>query len=87
MYAIRSYYVAEFQTLGDWRLYFVYRDRLRAVTSADVQRVAETYLRRDNRVLGAFVPTESPQRAEIVITSYSIHYTKLYESFPPRPFK
>ena len=57
--------LAEFQTLGDWRLYFVYRDRLRAVTSADVQRVAETYLRRDNRVLGAFVPTESPQRAEI----------------------
>jgi zinc protease len=57
--------LAEFHTLGDWRMYFVYRDRLRAVTAADVQRVAQTYLKADNRVLGAFVPTEEPQRAEI----------------------
>jgi zinc protease len=57
--------VAEFHTLGDWRLYFVYRDRLRAVAAADVQRVAETYLKRDNRVLGEFIPTEQPQRADI----------------------
>ncbi|MDH5222010.1 MAG: insulinase family protein, partial [Betaproteobacteria bacterium] len=57
--------VAEFHTLGDWRMYFVYRDRLRAVTAADVQRVAETYLKRDNRVLGEFIPTEQPQRADI----------------------
>ncbi|HEX5092118.1 MAG TPA: pitrilysin family protein, partial [Burkholderiales bacterium] len=57
--------LAEFQTLGDWRLYFVYRDRLRAVTPGDVQRVAEAYLKPDNRVLGEFVPTDHPQRAEI----------------------
>jgi zinc protease len=57
--------LAEFHTLGDWRLYFLYRDRLRAVTAADVQRVAEAYLKADNRVLGQFVPTEAPQRAEI----------------------
>jgi zinc protease len=57
--------LAEFHTLGDWRLYFLYRDRLRAVTEADVQRVALAYLRPDNRVLGQFVPTEAPQRAQI----------------------
>jgi zinc protease len=57
--------LAEFHTLGDWRLYYVYRDRLRAVTAADVQRVAGAYLKRDNRVLGAFVPTQTPQRAKI----------------------
>jgi len=57
--------LAEFHTLGDWRLYFLYRDRLRAVTAADVQRVAEAYLKPDNRVLGQFVPTEQPQRAQI----------------------
>jgi zinc protease len=57
--------LAEFHTLGDWRLYFLYRDRLRAVTVADVQRAAETYLLRDNRVLGQFVPTAQPQRAQI----------------------
>jgi zinc protease len=57
--------LAEFHALGDWRLYFLYRDRLRAVKALDVQRVAETYLKPANRVLGRFVPTENPQRAEI----------------------
>ncbi len=57
--------LAEFHALGDWRLYFLYRDRLRAVKTLDVQRVAETYLKPANRVLGRFIPTENPQRAEI----------------------
>ena len=51
--------------MGDWRLFFLYRDRLRKVTLADVQRVAEQYLKPANRVLGEFVPTERPERAEI----------------------
>lgn len=57
--------LAEFHALGDWRLYFLYRDRLRAVTTADVQRVAEAYLKPANRVLGLFVPTAAPERAAI----------------------
>jgi zinc protease len=57
--------LSEFQALGDWRLYYLYRDRLRAVTVADVQRAAETYFKTDNRVLGEFVPTAHPQRAQI----------------------
>jgi zinc protease len=57
--------LAEFHALGDWRLYFLYRDRLRALEAPDVQRVAEAYLRPDNRVLGRFVPTADPQRAQI----------------------
>jgi zinc protease len=57
--------LAEFHALGDWRLYFLYRDRLRAVKTLDVQRAAETYLKPANRVLGRFIPTENPQRAEI----------------------
>ncbi len=50
---------------GDWRLYFLYRDRLKKVTAEDVQRVAKTYLKQSNRTLGTFVPTEKPERAEI----------------------
>ena len=57
--------LAEFHALGDWRLYFLYRDRLRAVQASDVQRVAVTYLKPANRVVGRFVPTENPQRAPI----------------------
>ena len=44
--------------MGDWRLYFLYRERLRKVTLEDVQRVAARYLKPANRVLGEFIPTE-----------------------------
>jgi zinc protease len=57
--------LSEYIALGDWRLFFLYRDRLRKVTLEDVQRVAGQYLKPANRVLGEFVPTERPDRAEI----------------------
>src|SRR5688500_11610119 len=57
--------LSEFIAIGDWRLFFLYRDRLRKVTLEDVQRVAEAYLKPANRVLGEFVPEASPARAEI----------------------
>src|SRR6185436_20677586 len=57
--------LSEFHAIGDWRLHFLYRDRLRKVTLEDVQRVAEHFLKPANRVLGAFVPTAAPDRAEI----------------------
>jgi zinc protease len=47
---------------GDWRLFFLERDRVRAIKTADVQRVALQYLLPDNRTLGLFIPTAQPQR-------------------------
>jgi zinc protease len=57
--------LSEYSAIGDWRLFFLYRDRLRKVSVAEVQRVAEQFLKPANRVLGVFVPTERPDRAEI----------------------
>jgi zinc protease len=57
--------LSEFSALGDWRLFYLYRDRLRAVKLEDVQRVALHYLKPSSRVTGAFIPTSQPQRAEI----------------------
>jgi zinc protease len=48
---------------GDWRLFFLTRDRVRDLTRADVQRVAEQRLVRSNRTLGTYVPTDKPVRA------------------------
>ena len=48
---------------GDWRLFFLERDRWRNVTVADVQRVAEAYLKPSNRTVGEFIPDARPDRA------------------------
>ncbi|MBE7493105.1 MAG: insulinase family protein [Planctomycetes bacterium] len=42
--------------LGDWRAALTYPDRIRAVTAADVQRVARQYLTRERSVTGWLVP-------------------------------
>ncbi|WP_019399426.1 pitrilysin family protein [Pseudoxanthomonas sp. GW2] len=57
--------LSEFVAAGDWRLLFTSRDAIAAVTAADVNRVAAAYLRRDNRTLGRFVPTDEPQRVQV----------------------
>jgi len=48
---------------GDWRLYFLVRDRVKAIQLADVQRVAQRYLVGANRTLAQYVPTPQPVRA------------------------
>ena len=48
---------------GDWRLYFLQRDRVRQLTLADVNRVAGIWLKRDNRTVGLFLPATDLQRA------------------------
>jgi zinc protease len=88
--------LSEFAATGSWRLFFLYRERLRKVTLDDVQRVAERYLKPANRVLGIFVPTDQPDRAEIpaatgleeALTAYRGDDTKslpLGEAFDPSP--
>ena len=48
---------------GDWRLFFLARDRVRDAKLEDVQRVAQSYLVESNRTLGTYIPTEQPLRS------------------------
>jgi zinc protease len=50
---------------GDWRLAFLYRDRVEKVTPEEVLVVAAKYYKSANRTLGYFVPDKNPSRAEI----------------------
>jgi len=57
--------LSEWAATGDWRLFFMHRDRIEAVKPEDVTRVAATYLKSSNRTLGSFIPTPKPDRSEM----------------------
>ncbi len=58
--------LSEWASMGDWRLFFLHRDRLEEVTAEGVHEVAQSYLLNSNRTVGYFRPTdETPERAEI----------------------
>jgi zinc protease len=57
--------LSNWAAMGDWRLFFLHRDRLAQATVDDVNRVAAAYLKPQNSTVGFFIPTESPDRAEI----------------------
>lgn len=50
---------------GDWRLFFLQRDRARQATLAEVQHAATAYLVQSNRIEGRYIPTEKPVRAPL----------------------
>ena len=58
---LMSSYIAQ----GDWRLGYIYRDRVEQVTVDDVVRVAEQYFKPQNRTVGRFYPVAEPDRADI----------------------
>ncbi|QOL49659.1 M16 family metallopeptidase [Massilia litorea] len=57
--------LSETIALGDWRLFFTGRERIKTITAAEVAAVAKRYFKRDNRVTGTFLPEDAPQRAVI----------------------
>lgn len=61
--------LTESMAAGDWRLFFIQRDRIEKTTAAQVQAVAEKYFKPSNRTLGRFVPTDAPDRAEVPPTA------------------
>ncbi|QKK01748.1 MAG: insulinase family protein [Pseudomonadota bacterium] len=86
--------LSEWEAAGDWRLMFLHRDRLEAVTVDDVTRVAGRYLTRDNRTIGQFIPDSSPDRAvipaepelDVLLADYSGREDRAAgEAFDPSP--
>lgn len=58
--------LSEYEAIGDWKLFFWYRDALQKVTAQDIQRVAGKYLKSINRTTGTLKPLSSkPERVEI----------------------
>lgn len=57
--------LSEWASMGDWRLSFLHRDRLKAVTPADVQQVASVYMKAANRTVGTYIPSEVAERVEV----------------------
>ena len=57
--------LSEWAAQGDWRLFFLHRDRLEKVTPEDVTRVAAAWLTRNNRTAGIFEPATAPERISI----------------------
>jgi zinc protease len=57
--------LSDWEAAGDWRLLFLYRDRIAKVTPEDVRRVAVKYLQQTNRTVGIFYPTAQIARATI----------------------
>lgn len=57
--------LSEWEAMGDWRLFFLHRDRVAAVDTEDVQNAAVRYLKRSNRTVGRFLPTDNPDRTAV----------------------
>ena len=57
--------LSDWAAQGDWRLMFLYRDRLEQVTPETVNAVAKKYLQRNNRTVGVFLPSKEAERVSV----------------------
>ena len=61
-------YMSEFIGAGDWRLAFIHRDRIESTTVEQVNAAVQKYFIPTNRTIGNFIPTDKPERVEILHT-------------------
>ncbi|GLH72964.1 peptidase M16 [Geothrix limicola] len=54
--------LSEAMAVGDWRTWFLDRDRMLSLTLEQVQTAATAYFKPSNRTLAQYVPTEKPDR-------------------------
>jgi zinc protease len=52
--------LSEYIALGDWRLFFLFRDQLEKLRTTGVDEAAQRYFVRDNRAVGYYIPDDAP---------------------------
>ncbi len=57
--------LSEWAAQGDWRLFFLHRDRIEKVTPEQVKEAAAKYLTPSNRTIGYFLPSTKPERTPV----------------------
>ena len=57
--------LSEWAAQGDWRLFFLYRDRMEKLTADQVNAAAKKYLVPSNRTAGLFIPTDAAERTKV----------------------
>ncbi len=75
--------LSEWMAAGDWRLYFISRDRCEKITREQVQSAAESYFKQSNRTIGRYIPTEKPDRAPLAAPVDVAAMVKDYKGRPP----
>jgi zinc protease len=68
---------------GDWRLFFIRRDRWRNLKAEDVTRVATAWLKPSNVTIGMFLPEAKPDRAPLVADVDVNALVSNYKGDPP----
>ncbi|MEN8229770.1 MAG: pitrilysin family protein [Bacteroidota bacterium] len=57
--------LSEWIGMGDWRMFFIHRDRLQTITQEEVEQVAQYYFKPSNRTVGIFEPIDKTDHVEI----------------------
>ena len=57
--------LTEYIGAGDWRLWFLNRDRMEKLTTDDLKAVAKKYYKPSNRTVGVFIPDAKPDRTTV----------------------
>jgi len=71
--------LTEYIGAGDWRLWFLNRDRMEKLTLSDVKAVAEKYYKTSNRTVGVFLPESNPDRTVVNETPDIVTLLKGYK--------
>ncbi|RMD96158.1 MAG: insulinase family protein [Deltaproteobacteria bacterium] len=87
--------LTEWIAMGEWRLFFLFQERLSQVGKEAVERVAREYLQPVNATIGIFEPTSAPARVTIPpvehlsaeVARFSAHARREFEveAFDPTP--